>query len=147
MSACPDRAIAISSGEQADFDDAYETVLRGHRNCNNTIRITAMYSTKQARYEYIVTDKGRDHARSSWPCTFGGPRTRRTARNVVLVDQVTGSEIVPEFVDHYSGRPLSSMRAEFVAGPDASEDMRRRLDPDRRRARRDRHNARSSPRP
>ncbi|NHU46668.1 hypothetical protein [Rhodococcus sp. A14] len=91
-----------------------------------------MYSTKQARYEYIVTDKGRDHARSSWPCTFGGPRTRRTARNVVLVDQVTGSEIVPEFVDHYSGRPLSSMRAEFVAGPDASEDMRRRLDPDRR---------------
>jgi hypothetical protein len=107
-----------------------------------------MYSTKPARYEYIVTDKGRDLRPVIVALYLWGTKNAADgARNVVLFDQVTGSEIVPEFVDHYSGRPLSPMRAEFVAGPDASEDMRRRLDPDRRRARRDRHNARSSPRP
>ncbi|MGO4649346.1 winged helix-turn-helix transcriptional regulator [Nocardia sp. 2YAB30] len=103
------------------------------------------YSTKPARYEYIVTEKGRDLrpviiALYLW----GIKNTADGARNVVLVDQGTGSEIVPEFVDHHSGRPLSSMRAEFVAGPDASEEMRRRLNPDSRRTRRDRHKAQRS---
>ncbi len=95
------------------------------------------YNQSPPRYEYLITDKGRDLspvlvALYAW----GRKHTETNAPSVVLTDQDTGEEIVPGLVDRHSGRPLSAVNLAFLAGPGADPPMRERLDPELRAARR-----------
>ncbi|SNY77401.1 transcriptional regulator, HxlR family [Nocardia amikacinitolerans] len=95
------------------------------------------YSQSPPRYEYLITDKGRDLspvivALYAW----GRKHAGTDAPSVVLTDRDTGDEIVPSLMDQRSGRPLSTVNLTFLAGPGADPFMRERLDPELRKARR-----------
>lgn len=96
------------------------------------------YSERPARYEYLATKRSRELssvivALYAW----GNKHIEHDDREVVLVD-ADGQTIDPVFVDRNTGRTLSESKAHFVAGPAASEMMRERQDPDKRRSRRSR---------
>ncbi|MGW4125295.1 winged helix-turn-helix transcriptional regulator [Nocardia sp. NPDC004711] len=95
------------------------------------------YHDAPARFEYMVTEKGRDLV-PVLVALYGWGRKHADASepSVVLVDRETGGEIVPDLVDADTCRPLSSVNLAFLAGPGADDRMRERLDPDRRAARR-----------
>ncbi|WP_327140074.1 winged helix-turn-helix transcriptional regulator [Nocardia sp. NBC_01327] len=95
------------------------------------------YSAAPPRYEYVATAKGRDLgpvivALYAW----GRKHVDTGAPSVVMIDQDTDEEILPVMVDRNSGRPLADLNTAFLAGAGADEDMRERLDPDLRAARR-----------
>ncbi|GAJ81247.1 putative HxlR family transcriptional regulator [Nocardia brasiliensis NBRC 14402] len=97
------------------------------------------YSQSPPRYEYLITDKGRDLspvliALYAWGRKHAGTE----APSVVLTDGDTGQEIVPGLMDQHSGNPLSALNLAFLAGPGADQPMRERLDPELRAARRQR---------
>lgn len=96
------------------------------------------YSDRPARYEYLATARSRELssvivALYAW----GNKHIAHEDREVVLVD-ADGESIDPVFVDRRTGRTLAESKAHFVAGPAASEMMRERQDPDKRRSRRSR---------
>jgi len=97
------------------------------------------HSDRPARYEYLLTESGRDLgpvivALYSW----GIKHTHLDNRSVVLLDQDSGTEIEPVYIDRRSGKPLRDINAVFTAGPAATDQMRRRHDPDTKAALRDR---------
>jgi len=97
------------------------------------------HSDRPARYEYLLTESGRDLgpvivALYSW----GIKHTHLYNRSVVLLDQDSGTEIEPVYIDRRSGKPLRDINAVFTAGPAATDQMRRRHDPDTKAALRDR---------
>ncbi|MEU2042674.1 winged helix-turn-helix transcriptional regulator [Nocardia niwae] len=97
------------------------------------------YRQSPPRYEYIITDKGRDLSPVLVALYAWGRKHAGTGEpSVVLTDQETGAEIVPGLVDRDSGRPLSEVKLAFLAGPGADPPMRERLDPELRAARRHR---------
>lgn len=86
------------------------------------------YSERPPRYEYLLTDRGRDFrpvvlALYAWGSKHFAPE----GASVVLVDTATGKPADPVLVDRSSGRPVSSERYVFVAGPVASERTKDRL--------------------
>ena len=85
------------------------------------------YSEHPPRYEYILTEMGRDFrpvivAMFAWGNRHFAPE----GASVVLVDKKTQAAVDPILVDRRSGRPLSERDFTFVAGPAASERTRRR---------------------
>ncbi|MEU7628781.1 helix-turn-helix domain-containing protein [Nocardia sp. NPDC049220] len=104
----------------------------------------ARYSASPPRYEYRPTASGRDLASVIVALyTWGAKHTAVRNSQVTLVDQDSGREIDPVFVDRHSGRRLSEMNSAFLAGPEADTFIQTRLDPElrasRRRRRRDTH--------
>jgi DNA-binding HxlR family transcriptional regulator len=100
------------------------------------------YSDSPARYEYLPTASGKDLrpvivALYAW----GAKHSAVGTSQVVLVDRDSGDEILPALVDRNSGRRLSELRIEFLPGPRADAEMRRRLDPESRAVRRRRAEA------
>lgn len=96
------------------------------------------YSDRPRRYEYLATRRCRELspvivALYAW----GNKHIEYEDREVVLVD-ADGETIDPVFVDRRTGRTLADSKAHFVAGPAASEMMRERQDPEKRRSRRSR---------
>lgn len=96
------------------------------------------YSDRPPRFEYVATQRSRELssvivALYAW----GNEHIEHEDREVVLVD-ADGETIDPVFVDRRTGRTLAESRAHFVAGPAASDMMRERQDPDKRRSRRSR---------
>jgi len=85
------------------------------------------YSQHPPRYEYILTEKGRDFrpiliALTAWGNRHFAPE----GASVVLVDKKTQRAADPVLVDRRSGRPLNERDFAFAAGPAASERTRRR---------------------
>ena len=85
------------------------------------------YSQHPPRYEYILTEKGRDFrpiliALTAWGNRHFAPE----GASVVLVDKKTQRAVDPMLVDRQSGRPLNERDFVFAAGPAASERTRRR---------------------
>jgi DNA-binding HxlR family transcriptional regulator len=88
------------------------------------------YQQRPPRYEYVLTDRGRDFrpvllALYAW----GDRHLTADGRNLVLVDRATGAEVSPILVDRATGRPLTEIDAAFIAGPDASPAMQERYQP------------------
>ena len=86
------------------------------------------YSERPPRYEYVLTQRGRDFrpvvvALYAW----GNKHFAPEGASVVLVDNATGKRADPVLVDRPTGRPLDEGRYTFVAGPAASARTRRRL--------------------
>jgi DNA-binding HxlR family transcriptional regulator len=85
------------------------------------------YSERPPRYEYILTERGRDF-RSVIVAMFawGNKHFAPEGASVLLVDKRTRAKADPVLVDRRSGRPLSERDFVFTAGPAASERTRRR---------------------
>jgi len=85
------------------------------------------YSDRPPRYEYILTEMGRDFrpvivAMFAWGNRHFAPE----GASVLLVDKKTRAKADPVLVDRRSGRPLSERDFVFTAGPAASARTRRR---------------------
>src|SRR5918996_1343969 len=85
------------------------------------------YSDRPPRYEYILTEIGRDFrpvivAMYAWGNRHFAPE----GASVLLVDKKTQRAADPVLVDRKSGRSLNEGEFVFAAGPAASERTRRR---------------------
>ncbi|OLD75042.1 MAG: acyl dehydratase [Nitrospirae bacterium 13_1_20CM_4_62_6] len=85
------------------------------------------YSKRPPRYEYILTEMGRDFrpvivAMFAWGNRHFAPE----GASVLLVDKKTQAAADPVLVDRRSGRPLNECDFVFSVGPAASERTRRR---------------------
>jgi len=66
-----------------------------------------LYSDKPPRYEYVLTDTGRDFRSVLWALiAWGNKHFQPEGETVVVVDVETGEEVDPVIVDRRSGRPL-----------------------------------------
>src|SRR5262245_12172904 len=85
------------------------------------------YSERPPRYEYILTEKGRDFrpvliAMTAWGNRHFAPE----GAGVSLVDKKTQRAADPVLVDRRSRRPLNERDFVFATGPAASKRTRRR---------------------
>ena len=85
------------------------------------------YSERPPRYEYLLTEMGRDF-RSVLVAMFawGNKHFAPEGASVLLVDKKTQAPADPVLVDRRSGRSLTERDFVFAAGPAASERTRRR---------------------
>src|SRR5437762_4450163 len=85
------------------------------------------YSERPPRYEYILTERGRDF-RSVIVAMFawGNKHFAPEGASVLLIDRNTGAAADPVLVDRKSGRPLDEHDYAFAAGPAAGKRTRRR---------------------
>jgi DNA-binding HxlR family transcriptional regulator len=86
------------------------------------------YSDKPARYEYVVTEMGRDFmpvlvSIMSW----GNKHFAAEGLSVVLRDMQSGADVTPLLVDPATGAAISDQRHRYVAGPMASESLHERI--------------------
>jgi DNA-binding HxlR family transcriptional regulator len=85
------------------------------------------YSERPPRYEYLLTERGRDFrpvivALYAW----GNKHFAPEGASVLLVDAETGAVADPVMVDRATGRPLVDPEYMFAAGPAAVERTRRK---------------------
>lgn len=85
------------------------------------------YSQRPPRYEYILTEMGRDFrpvivAMFAWGNRHFAPE----GASVLLIDKKTRRVADPVLVDRRNGRPLNERDFVFAAGPAASARTRRR---------------------
>jgi DNA-binding HxlR family transcriptional regulator len=87
------------------------------------------YSERPPRYEYVLTERGRDFRPVLWALlSWGNKHFAPEGKSVVIVDRETGAEADPVLVDRASGRPLSETAFRSAAGPAADERTRRRYE-------------------
>jgi DNA-binding HxlR family transcriptional regulator len=87
-----------------------------------------LYNERPPRYEYILTERGRDFrpvmiAMMAWGNRHFAPEGMQS----VLVDAETNIEADPVLVDRATLRPLTEQDFKFAAGPAANEAVRRRM--------------------
>ena len=87
-----------------------------------------LYCEKPPRYEYVLTESGRDFrpvllALLAW----GNKHFAPEGESVVLVDSKTGKQAEPVLVDAASGKPLSDQDFILGAGPAAEASLHRRI--------------------
>jgi len=86
------------------------------------------YSARPARYEYLLTERGRDfRAVLMAMLAFGNRHFAPEGPSVIVVDATTGAAAEPIVVDRHSGRLLDEPAFAVVAGPAASAATRERL--------------------
>ena len=86
-----------------------------------------LYSEKPARYEYVLTQKGRDFRPVLWSLVaWGNKYFAPEGESVVVVDAITGERADPVLIDGRSGRVLKAPEFTVAAGPAAPERTRRR---------------------
>jgi len=86
------------------------------------------YSERPPRYEYLLTERGRDFrpvivAMYAW----GNKHFAPEGASVLLVNAKTGTPADPIMVDRTTGRPLVDPEYRFAAGPAAREPTRRKF--------------------
>lgn len=86
------------------------------------------YSERPPRYEYRLTDRGRDF-RSVFLAllAWGNRHFTPDGKSVLIADKKTGAVVDPVLVDRATGRELSERDFEFVPGPAANQRTRKRL--------------------
>lgn len=86
-----------------------------------------LYSEHPPRYEYLLTERGRDFrpvmiALMAWGNRHFAPEGVQS----ILVDAATGIEADPVLVDRATLRPLAEADFTFAAGPAATDAVKRR---------------------
>lgn len=86
------------------------------------------YQTRPVRYDYVLTDRGRDfriviQGLIAWGTRHFAPE----GPGIEIRDTQTGRAAEPIMVDALSGRPLSDPVFRVMAGPAADEGILRRL--------------------
>lgn len=88
------------------------------------------YSERPPRYEYLLTDAGRDFRPVLWALlAWGNKHFAPEGASVVIVDSESGAEAEPLLIDRKSGRPLVPPAFRSAAGPAADPRTRRRHAP------------------
>jgi DNA-binding HxlR family transcriptional regulator len=87
-----------------------------------------LYCERPPRYEYILTERGRDFrpvliALQSW----GNKHFAPEGLSVMLVDAFTGAPAEPILVDRLTGKPITETTHRNAAGPAASGRVKKRL--------------------
>ena len=87
-----------------------------------------LYNEHPPRYEYVLTEIGRDFrpvmiAMMAWGNRHFAPE----GASSIVVDATTEVEADPVLVDRATGRPLSEDDFKFAAGPAANDDVKRRM--------------------
>lgn len=87
------------------------------------------YSDRPPRFEYVLTDLGRDFrtiiiSLNAW----GNKHFAPEGPSVMLVDTTTGRQVDLALVDRNTGREIKGGDFSIVAGPQADEALRERLD-------------------
>ena len=87
-----------------------------------------LYSEKPPRYEYVLTELGRDFrsviiAMYAW----GNKHFAPEGASVILVNSATGKAADPVLVDRKSGRSVLDPAFRFAPGPAASDTVKRKL--------------------
>jgi DNA-binding HxlR family transcriptional regulator len=86
------------------------------------------YSDKPPRYEYVLTDRGRDFRPVLLSLfAWGNRHFAPEGASVLLTDSETGEIADPIIVDRASGRPIPGPGFSIVAGPAAGERTRQRI--------------------
>ncbi|CAG9182311.1 MULTISPECIES: winged helix-turn-helix transcriptional regulator [Cupriavidus] len=86
------------------------------------------YSERPPRYEYVLTECGRDFEPVMLSMlAWGNKHFAPEGVSVQLVDKATGAPIEPVLVDAASGAPVDLARYALAPGPAAGEGVRRRL--------------------
>ena len=86
-----------------------------------------LYSEKPARYEYVLTKKGRDFRPVLWTLiAWGNEHFAPEGESIVIVDAATGERADPVLVDRRTGRLLQAPEFIVAPGPAASERVQRR---------------------
>jgi DNA-binding HxlR family transcriptional regulator len=86
-----------------------------------------LYSERPPRYEYMLTQAGRDFRPVLWALlAWGNKHFAPEGASVVIVDRRTGAEADPVLVDRKTGRPLVPPDFRSAAGPAADARTRRR---------------------
>src|SRR5205085_10112733 len=66
------------------------------------------YNERPPRYEYVLTERGRDFRPVLWALlSWGNKHFAPEGKSVVIVDRETGAEADPLLIDRASGRPLT----------------------------------------
>jgi DNA-binding HxlR family transcriptional regulator len=86
------------------------------------------YSTRPPRYEYVLTERGRDflpvmRAMLAWGNRHFAPE----GPSVVIVNRETGEVADPVLIDRISGRPMTDPVFKVAAGPAANERVLKRI--------------------
>jgi DNA-binding HxlR family transcriptional regulator len=86
------------------------------------------YSDRPPRYEYVLTERGRDFrsvivAFHAW----GNKHFTPEGASVLLVNARTGTPADPVMIDRNTGRPLTDPEYRVAPGPAAAAGTRRRL--------------------
>ena len=85
------------------------------------------YSDRPPRYEYVLTEAGRDFRPVLWAfLAWGNRHFAPEGPSVLIVDSKTGAQADPILVDRISGRPLVPPDFRSAPGPAASAQTRRR---------------------
>jgi len=85
------------------------------------------YSERPPRYEYVLTQAGRDFRPVLWAfVAWGNKHFAPEGASVVVVDSKTGAQADPVLVDSKSGRLLTPPAFRSAAGPAADARTRRR---------------------
>jgi DNA-binding HxlR family transcriptional regulator len=85
------------------------------------------YSERPPRYEYVLTERGRDFRPVLWAMVaWGNKHFAPEGESMLIVDALTGERAEPLLIDKRSGRPLRSPEFKVIAGPAANEETRRR---------------------
>ena len=83
------------------------------------------YSERPPRYEYVLTQAGRDFRPVLWAfVAWGNKHFAPEGASVVVVDSKTGAQADPVLVDRISGRPLAP--PDFCSAPGPAADTRTR---------------------
>lgn len=87
-----------------------------------------LYQERPSRYEYVLTDRGRDFRPVLVTLLdWGNRHFAPEGRSVDLVDTATGRSVEPMLVDRQTGLPVERGDVRIVAGPAADLVMRQRI--------------------
>ena len=85
------------------------------------------YSERPARYEYLLTARGRDFRPVLLSLlAWGNKHFAPEGPSVVIVDTKTGKPVDAVLIDRASGEPIAAPRFRTAPGPAADEHTRRR---------------------
>lgn len=85
------------------------------------------YSERPARYEYVLTERGRDFRPVLLSLlTWGNKHFAPEGPSVIVIDTKTGKPVDAVLVDRASGEPIVAPRFRSAPGPAADEHTRRR---------------------
>ena len=88
-----------------------------------------LYNAHPPRYEYVLTESGRDFRPVVLSLlAWGNRHFAPEGLSVVVMDTKTGVPAEPVLVDRSSGKPLSDSRFRMAAGPVAKAGVRRRYE-------------------
>jgi DNA-binding HxlR family transcriptional regulator len=87
-----------------------------------------LYSEKPPRYEYVLTEKGRDFRPVLVTLlAWGNKHFAPEGASVLLADRETGAIAEPVVVDRVTGRRIPGGGFALIPGPAAGDRMRQRL--------------------